>query len=125
MQGRNESVAVVEGSDPKNRLLVVIGPCSIHDPDAALEYCDRLLTLKQKYKDDLLIVMRSYLEKPRTTVGWKGLINDLRSIIRKSSDVSWLVGRTDLKDQTLHIRLAGVDAPEARHVPAFPIIFTC
>jgi 3-deoxy-7-phosphoheptulonate synthase len=58
------------------RLLVVIGPCSIHDPKAALEYCDRLVALKEKYKDDLLIVMRSYLEKPRTTVGWKGLIND-------------------------------------------------
>jgi len=48
----------------------------MHDPDSALEYCDRLLKMKEKYKDDLLIVMRSYLEKPRTTVGWKGLIND-------------------------------------------------
>jgi 3-deoxy-7-phosphoheptulonate synthase len=56
--------------------MVVIGPCSIHDPDMALEYCDRLMKLKEKYADDLLIVMRSYLEKPRTTVGWKGLIND-------------------------------------------------
>lgn len=64
------------GTDEKHRLLVVIGPCSIHDPSAALEYCDKLLALKEKYKDDLLIVMRSYLEKPRTTVGWKGLIND-------------------------------------------------
>jgi 3-deoxy-7-phosphoheptulonate synthase len=59
-----------------HRLLVIIGPCSIHDPAAALEYCDRLLALKHKYADDLLIIMRSYLEKPRTTVGWKGLIND-------------------------------------------------
>lgn len=55
---------------------MVIGPCSIHDPQAALEYCDRLLKEKEKHKDELLIVMRSYLEKPRTTVGWKGLIND-------------------------------------------------
>lgn len=54
----------------------MIGPCSIHDPEAALVYCDKLLELKRKYEDDLLIVMRSYLEKPRTTVGWKGLIND-------------------------------------------------
>lgn len=54
----------------------MIGPCSIHDPDAALDYADRLLRLKSLYADDLLIVMRSYLEKPRTTVGWKGLIND-------------------------------------------------
>lgn len=76
VQGRNETAAVVQGSDPQNRLLVVIGPCSIHDPKAALEYCDRLVKLKEKYNDDLLIVMRSYLEKPRTTVGWKGLIND-------------------------------------------------
>lgn len=76
LNGRFESVAVVHNKDPQRRLLVVIGPCSIHDPKAALEYCDRLIKLKEKYKDDLLIVMRSYLEKPRTTVGWKGLIND-------------------------------------------------
>lgn len=66
----------MNGTDPKNRLLVIIGPCSIHDPTAALEYCDLLLKEKEKYKNELLIVMRSYLEKPRTTVGWKGLIND-------------------------------------------------
>lgn len=59
-----------------NRLLVVIGPCSIHDPQAALEYAQRLLPLRQKYQQELLIVMRVYFEKPRTTVGWKGLIND-------------------------------------------------
>jgi 3-deoxy-7-phosphoheptulonate synthase len=76
IEGRDESVAVITGTDPKQRLLIVIGPCSIHDPAAALEYCDRLLKLKELYKDELLIVMRSYLEKPRTTVGWKGLIND-------------------------------------------------
>lgn len=76
LKGRNETVEVVQGRDKNGRLLVVIGPCSIHDPKAALEYCDRLLKLKEKYQDDLLIVMRSYLEKPRTTVGWKGLIND-------------------------------------------------
>ncbi|KAL5345574.1 3-deoxy-7-phosphoheptulonate synthase [Pseudogymnoascus australis] len=76
INGRDESVAIVSGTDSKHRLLVVIGPCSIHDPAAALEYCDKLLALKEKYKDELLIVMRSYLEKPRTTVGWKGLIND-------------------------------------------------
>lgn len=76
-QGREEAIAVVQGTDTdKQRLLVVIGPCSIHDPAMALEYCDRLLKLKEKYQDELLIVMRSYLEKPRTTVGWKGLIND-------------------------------------------------
>ncbi|KAJ5749930.1 hypothetical protein N7533_006958 [Penicillium manginii] len=77
LNGRTEAVAIVHGTDKeRQRLMVVIGPCSIHDPDMALEYCDRLMKLKEKYADDLLIVMRSYLEKPRTTVGWKGLIND-------------------------------------------------
>lgn len=59
-----------------DRLLVVIGPCSIHDPAAALEYGQRLLALREQYADQLEIVMRVYFEKPRTTVGWKGLIND-------------------------------------------------
>ncbi len=59
-----------------DRLLVVIGPCSIHDTEAALEYGQRLVKLREKYKDTLEIVMRVYFEKPRTTVGWKGLIND-------------------------------------------------
>jgi 3-deoxy-7-phosphoheptulonate synthase len=76
LTGRNEAVEVVQGRDAQKRLLVVVGPCSIHDPAGALDYCDRLLKLKEKYNNDLLIVMRAYLEKPRTTVGWKGLIND-------------------------------------------------
>ncbi len=59
-----------------DRLLVVIGPCSIHDPAAALDYARRLLLQREKYADTLEIVMRVYFEKPRTTVGWKGLIND-------------------------------------------------
>ncbi len=59
-----------------DRLLVIIGPCSIHDPNAALEYASRLKTLRDKLSQDLLVVMRVYFEKPRTTVGWKGLIND-------------------------------------------------
>lgn len=63
-------------NDQDDRLLVVIGPCSIHDPKAALEYGERLVKLREKYKDSLEIVMRVYFEKPRTTVGWKGLIND-------------------------------------------------
>ncbi|GAA6120527.1 3-deoxy-7-phosphoheptulonate synthase [Acidovorax sp. FG27] len=59
-----------------DRLLVVIGPCSIHDPAAALEYARRLKAVREQYQDTLEIVMRVYFEKPRTTVGWKGLIND-------------------------------------------------
>ncbi|KAL8868521.1 MAG: hypothetical protein Q9174_004938, partial [Haloplaca sp. 1 TL-2023] len=76
LTARNDIVSVVNNTDPLHRLLVVIGPCSIHDPTAALDYARRLLTLKRKHSQDLLIIMRSYLEKPRTTVGWKGLIND-------------------------------------------------
>ena len=59
-----------------DRLLVIMGPCSIHDPVAAVEYARRLLAQRERYKDTLEIVMRVYFEKPRTTVGWKGLIND-------------------------------------------------
>lgn len=65
---------ILHGKD--DRMLVVTGPCSIHDPDAALEYAQRLVKLRDQYHNDLLIVMRTYFEKPRTTVGWKGLIND-------------------------------------------------
>ena len=65
---------IIRGSD--DRLLVVIGPCSIHDPAAALEYAKRLAEQRKKYEGTLEIVMRVYFEKPRTTVGWKGLIND-------------------------------------------------
>ena len=74
VQTRQEIADLVHGKD--NRLLVIIGPCSIHDPKAAIEYAKRLLPLRQKYAKELLIVMRVYFEKPRTTVGWKGLIND-------------------------------------------------
>jgi 3-deoxy-7-phosphoheptulonate synthase len=65
---------IIAGKD--DRMLVVIGPCSIHDPAAALDYARRLKSEREKYKDTLEIVMRVYFEKPRTTVGWKGLIND-------------------------------------------------
>jgi 3-deoxy-7-phosphoheptulonate synthase len=66
--------AILQGSD--NRLAVVIGPCSIHDTKAALEYAGKLRLERERFKDTLEIVMRVYFEKPRTTVGWKGLIND-------------------------------------------------
>ena len=65
---------IMAGTD--DRMLVVIGPCSIHDPAAALEYARRLTVARAQYQDTLEIVMRVYFEKPRTTVGWKGLIND-------------------------------------------------
>lgn len=70
-----EAIArVVVGTD--TRLVVVVGPCSIHDTRAGLEYAQRLAPLAERYRDDLIIVMRTYFEKPRTSVGWKGLVND-------------------------------------------------
>lgn len=74
LDGRRTIEAILRGDDP--RLLVVIGPCSIHDPAAAMEYARKLAELKDQLADRLVLVMRVYFEKPRTTVGWKGLIND-------------------------------------------------
>ena len=73
-RSRDEIRACLYGQD--DRLLVIVGPCSVHDPTAALDYARRLAALKADLDDHLLIVMRVYFEKPRTTVGWKGLIND-------------------------------------------------
>jgi 3-deoxy-7-phosphoheptulonate synthase len=73
-QHRQAVRAILEGRD--SRLLVIVGPCSIHDPRSALEYADRLAALSRKVDDKLLLVMRAYVEKPRTTVGWKGLAYD-------------------------------------------------
>jgi 3-deoxy-7-phosphoheptulonate synthase len=71
---RNEVRALLSGRD--RRALAIVGPCSIHDPEQALEYADRLNGLRRRVQDDVLVIMRVYFEKPRTTVGWKGLIND-------------------------------------------------
>lgn len=73
-RGRAGVTGVLRGDD--DRLLVVVGPCSVHDPDAALDYARRLATRAATHADALCVVMRTYFEKPRTTVGWKGLIND-------------------------------------------------
>jgi len=72
--GRRALEAILDGRDP--RLFVVVGPCSIHDPAAGLDYARRLRALAEEVADTLLLVMRVYFEKPRTSVGWKGLIND-------------------------------------------------
>jgi 3-deoxy-7-phosphoheptulonate synthase len=66
--------SAIEGRDP--RLVIIVGPCSIHDPQAALEYAERLARLADRYADHLIVIMRTYFEKPRTSIGWKGLIND-------------------------------------------------
>jgi 3-deoxy-7-phosphoheptulonate synthase len=73
-KGRRQTAAILKGED--DRLVVVVGPCSIHDPAAGLEYARRLRSIADSFAADLCIVMRVYFEKPRTIVGWKGLIND-------------------------------------------------
>ncbi|MFZ7342843.1 3-deoxy-7-phosphoheptulonate synthase AroG [Avibacterium volantium] len=73
-KARQQAHNIIHRKD--DRLLVVIGPCSIHDPKSALEYAQRIKAMREKYQDSLEIIMRVYFEKPRTTVGWKGLIND-------------------------------------------------
>ena len=73
-EARAQAQAIIQGKD--DRLLVIAGPCSIHDTKAAMEYATKLLEARQRFEKDLCILMRVYFEKPRTTVGWKGLIND-------------------------------------------------
>ena len=102
---RNEISNILHGKD--DRLLIVCGPCSIHDEESALEYAEKLKLENFKHQENLLIVMRVYFEKPRTTVGWKGLINDpdlnnsfdankglelARSILKKISEIGLPVG---------------------------------
>ncbi|MBM4568891.1 3-deoxy-7-phosphoheptulonate synthase [Rhodococcus hoagii] len=72
--GRADTVNILNGDD--DRLVVVVGPCSVHDPEAAMDYARRLAAKAEELRDDLQIVMRVYFEKPRTTLGWKGLLND-------------------------------------------------
>src|SRR5262245_25059955 len=95
---------ILHGSS--DRLLVIIGPCSIHDPAAAIEYATRLAPVRERLADDLEIVMRVYFEKPRTTVGWKGLINDpyLNGSFRINE------GLRVARDLLVHINEAGVPA---------------
>ena len=73
-EGRRQIAGILHGTD--DRLVVVVGPCSVHDSDAALEYAGRLTRVAERFAGELCVVMRVYFEKPRTTVGWKGLIND-------------------------------------------------
>jgi 3-deoxy-7-phosphoheptulonate synthase len=95
--------AVLDGKD--DRLVVIIGPCSIHDTEAALEYGKKLKIMIDELKDDLLIVMRVYFEKPRTTVGWKGLIND------PDLDGSFHINKGVRKARELLLSLADLGIP--------------
>ncbi|GAA5801997.1 3-deoxy-7-phosphoheptulonate synthase [Helicostylum pulchrum] len=97
-KARQQCSQVLQGKD--DRLIVIVGPCSIHDTEAAKAYCQKLLKVKEKHDGELIIIMRSYFEKPRTTVGWKGLIND--PDINNSYDINkgLRVGRKLLCDLT-------------------------
>ncbi|MFM7205302.1 MAG: 3-deoxy-7-phosphoheptulonate synthase [Planctomycetaceae bacterium] len=103
--GRRDVEAVLAGDD--SRLLAVVGPCSIHDPDAARDYATRLHALAARVADTLLVIMRVYFEKPRTTVGWKGLIND------PHLDDSFDVASGLRLARTLLIEIAGLGLPTA------------
>ncbi|PWU10135.1 MAG: 3-deoxy-7-phosphoheptulonate synthase [Verrucomicrobia bacterium] len=74
VESRETERRILRGEDP--RMMIVVGPCSIHDPNAAMEYAHRLVELSERVRDRFYIIMRVYFEKPRTTIGWKGLIND-------------------------------------------------
>jgi len=100
---REQAEQILQGWDP--RLLVVVGPCSINDPESALDYGQRLRGIAAKYKDDLLLVMRVYFEKPRTTIGWKGLIND------PNMDNTFDINRGLHSARKLLLDLASIDVP--------------
>jgi 3-deoxy-7-phosphoheptulonate synthase len=85
LRGRSHVHSILTGAD--DRLLVIVGPCSVHDVDATLEYAQRLSGLAKRLRGELLVAMRVYFEKPRTTTGWKGLINDPH--LDGSGDVNW------------------------------------
>ena len=105
---RRDIRAVLNGED--DRLLVVVGPCSLHDPDAAVEYAERLAGLTSSVSDQLLLVMRSYVEKPRTTIGWKGLLYDPRL------DGSGDMGEGLALSRRLMLVIAGLGMPIANEL---------
>ena len=95
-ESRTEVANVIDGKD--DRLVVVVGPCSIHDPEAGLEYARRLKPVMERLRADVKVVMRTYFEKPRTTVGWKGLINDPKLDGSFAINQGLRVARTFLRD---------------------------
>ncbi len=105
LRGRQAIQAILDGKDP--RKFIIVGPCSIHDPKAALEYAEKLKALADKVANKLLIVMRVYFEKPRTTMGWKGLIND------PDLDGSFDVQKGLLIARSLLIKIAKLGLPTA------------
>ncbi|MDA3917185.1 MAG: 3-deoxy-7-phosphoheptulonate synthase [Deltaproteobacteria bacterium] len=108
INGRHDIENILTKKD--NRLLVIAGPCSIHDTDAALEYAERMKQLKNRVKEKINIVMRVYFEKPRTTVGWKGLIND------PSLDSSYNINKGLEKARSLLIEINRLGMPCATEI---------
>lgn len=105
---RAEIASILDGND--NRLLIIVGPCSIHDEKAALEYAERLFVLRRELVDHFCIVMRVYFEKPRTTTGWKGMIND------PDMDNSYNIVKGLRKARGLLLKLADMGMPAASEV---------
>ena len=103
LAGRNALRAILGRKDP--RIFVVVGPCSIHDPDAALDYARRLKRLADEVRDTLVLVMRVYFEKPRTVVGWKGFVND------PFMDDSFRIDEGIARARTLLMQLAELGLP--------------
>jgi 3-deoxy-7-phosphoheptulonate synthase len=103
LAGRKAVRSILERQDP--RLFVVVGPCSVHDPDAALDYAGRLRRLADEVRDTLVLVMRVYFEKPRTSVGWKGFIND------PAMDDSFRIDEGLLRARKLLMQLAELGLP--------------
>ena len=117
-QGRQEIEAIISSRD--DRLLVIVGPCSIHDKAAAYEYAERLARLRREYSDKLCIVMRVYFEKPRTTVGWKGLLAEPDLVGKTDFDKGRLLAREIL----LHINELGVPAATEILNPTTPQVIS-
>lgn len=111
---RERIKSIIHGND--RRILAIVGPCSIHDPDAAVEYAHRLQGLAERFSDELLVCMRVYFEKPRTTVGWKGLINDPH--LDGSYDVP--TGLRQARGLLLELAEAGIPAATEMLDPIIP-----
>src|SRR5881296_2999316 len=105
VEGREAVKRILGGDDP--RLLAIVGPCSIHDVDGALEYAQKLNRLREELADQLYIIMRVYFEKPRTTIGWKGLIND------PHLDGSYDIDTGLKKARRLLLQITGMGLPAA------------
>jgi 3-deoxy-7-phosphoheptulonate synthase len=108
VDGRKDVVNILQGED--KRLLVVAGPCSIHDSEAALEYAEKMAALREEVKDKINLIMRVYFEKPRTTVGWKGMIND------PGLDASYNVDQGLRNARDLLIKINGMGLPTATEI---------